>query len=69
LIPKKASGAPRKYDFEGMIPEDDWIEADDYDHARSIKMCAIKRGFKVKQRTVNKRTGNKEVRVYMVGRL
>ena len=63
MIPKKATGAPRKYNFEEMKPKVDWIPAGDYSHARSIQICAFNRNYNACIRTVNG-----EIRVYLVGR-
>ena len=63
-LPKKGSGGVPKYDFEEIsenpksIPN--WIVAKNYDHARSIRVCAINRGYVPFIRTVDK-----EIRVYI----
>jgi len=41
----------------------DWILANDYNQARSIKICANKRGFSACIRTVDGK-----IRVYLVGK-
>jgi hypothetical protein len=61
LIPKKASGSDIKYRFEEMKIGVDYIIAGDYNHARSICVCALKRDYKACIRTVGE-----EVRVYLV---
>ena len=63
MIPDKASGKIIKYNFQDMKIGEDWIVADDYSHARSIRICALKRGYGACIRTVDN-----EVRVYLVGR-
>lgn len=62
MIPKKAAGGEIKYKFEEMDVGKDWIIAKNYNHARSIRVCAIKRGFRSCIRTVDG-----EIRVYLVG--
>ena len=62
MIPKKATGALIKYNFKEMKPED-WINANSYDHARSIRTTAFNRGYITCIRTVDG-----EIRVYLIGR-
>ena len=61
MIPKKASGKLIKYNFQNMKIGKDWIVANDYNHAKSIRICALKRGYNACIRTVDN-----EVRVYLV---
>ena len=63
MIPAKAAGKIIKYNFKTMKIGEDWITADDYNHARSIRGCAFKRGYGACIRTVDN-----EVRVYLVGK-
>jgi hypothetical protein len=63
LIPKKATGGTIKYDFDSMTIGKDFIKADNYGHARSIRVCAVLRKYKASIRTVGS-----EVRVYLTGR-
>jgi len=60
-LPKKGSGGVPKYDFEEISNSTSgWIIAKNYDHARSIRVCAINRGYVPFIRTVDK-----EIRVYI----
>lgn len=60
MIPKKGSGGTIKYDFDSMKIGEDYILADNYDQARSIRVCAIARGFSACIRTVDFK-----IRVYL----
>jgi len=61
LIPAKAAGKIIKYNFQDMEKGKDWITANNYEHARSIRNCAFSRGYKACIRTVDN-----DVRVYLV---